>query len=154
MLALVVLQITVAELISIATVQPNFPLLACVYIALHRNRVAAMLHGFPAGFLIDLYTGEVVGISSLSLLAAAFVAGFFRDEEHPELLLRGPRAVLITTLAALVFHLLYVFTYFRTLEFDIIDVGLKYVLGAALYTGILSSLPVLILARSDKRLRV
>jgi len=113
-----------------------------------------MLYAFPSGLLIDLYMGEVVGISALGLLLGAFVLGLFYDEEKSALVIRSVRAVLLTLLAAIVYGLVYVFAYFQSLSFNIGQVLLQHVLAAAVYTTILSSIPVLILARTGSRLKV
>ena len=152
MLLLAIAQIAVGDLISIAGIVTSFLLIGIVFIALLRGQVVAMLHGFPAGLLVDLYAGEVVGITSMALVTVAFLIGFFYEEDRRDVLIRSLRMVLLITLAAFLFNLIYLFTYFRSLEIDILQLVLLHVIGGMLYTGVLGAIPVMILARIDRKL--
>ena len=151
-LLLTIMQIVAGELISIAGVAPSFLLIGIVFVALLHGQFAAMLYGFPAGLLVDLYAGEIVGITSLAIVSVAFVIGFFYEEDRRDVLIRSPRMVLLILLAGFVFYAVYIFTYFRSLEIDILQLSLLHVFGGMIYSGVLGSIPVLILARVDKKL--
>lgn len=151
---LVMLQVSFVPLIAVGGVIPALPLIGIAFIALREGATPAMLYAFPAGLMIDLYMGEVVGISALALVAGAFTAGLFFDAERAPIMIRSPRAVLIILLAAAVFGLVYVFAYFQSLSFNLGDVLLRHVLASTLYTTVLSAIPVLILARTGSRLKV
>jgi rod shape-determining protein MreD len=151
---LVVLQVTFVPLISVWGIQPSLPLVGLLFIGLKKGAAPAMLYAFPSGLLIDLYMGEVVGISALALVVSAFTIGFFFDDEKSALVIRSPRAVLVAALAGFVFSAVYVFAYFQNLDFHFADILLKHVLGATIFTTILSAIPVLILASTGSRLKV
>ncbi|MCB2204327.1 rod shape-determining protein MreD [bacterium] len=154
MIVLVVLQVTFVPLIGIGSVQPSLPLIGLAFIALQEGATPGMLYAFPSGVMIDLYMGEVVGVSALALVAAAFALGFFHDEEKRSLLIRSSKTVVLILFASLLHGLLYVFAYFQSLDFNIVNILLLHVFGAALYTTVLSIIPVLILARTGSRLKV
>ena len=154
MLLLVILQVTVIPMLSILGATPSLPLIGVAFIAMRTGAAPAMLYAFPSGLLIDAYIGDVVGISSLGLVVAGFLMGFFHDAERSTRLIRSGKAVFIVLIGAFAFNLLYVFTYFRTLDFDLGTIALRHMIGAAAYTAVLSTIPVLILGRSASRLRV
>lgn len=154
MLLLVVLHILTANLVTIASVQPSFLLIGIAFIAVRHGQLPAMLHAFPAGLLLDLYLGDVVGISSLSLVIAGFVAGYFHHEERAATVIRSPRMVWALLAAAFAFHAIFVFTYVQTLEIDILGTVLKHVFGATLYTTVVGTIPLLLIARTGGGLKV
>ncbi len=154
LLVLAVLQVTIVPLISIGGVIPSFLLIGAVFVSLREGQMTGMLAAFPAGLLADAYLSALVGITPLGLTFAAFAAGFFHDEEKAQLLIRSPRAVLIVFLSALLFHLIYVFAYFQSLSIDLGSIVLKHILGASLYTMVVSAVPVLILSRRISGLKV
>ncbi|MDT8324034.1 MAG: rod shape-determining protein MreD [Bacteroidota bacterium] len=154
MLTLVLLQVSFVPLIAMGGVLPSFPLIGLTFIALREGATPGMLYAFPSGLMVDLYMGEVVGISSLALVAGAFTIGLFYDAEKSARIIRSPRAVALAFLAAAVYGLFYVFAYFQSLSFNLVDTLLHHVLASALYTAVLSTIPVLILARTGSRLKV
>lgn len=150
----VVLQITIVPLLQVMEVAPSLPLIGIAFISLREGPTPAMLYAFPAGLLIDSYGGEVVGISSLALTIAGFAMSFFRDPEKTALLIRSGKAVAIVLFGGATYSLVYVLAYFRMLDVDIAAILLRHVIGTSLYTAVVSTIPVLILARTDSRLRV
>ncbi len=154
MLVLVALHVSVVPLISVGDAIPSLPLIGLVFIALHEGATPGMLYAFPAGLMIDLYMGEVVGISALALVVSTFAVGLFFDAEKTARVIRSPRVVALVLLAAAIFGLIYVFAYFQSLSFDLNAILLQHVLASAVYTAVLSTIPVLILARTGSRLKV
>ncbi len=152
--ALVLLQVTVVPLISIARVLPSLPLIGLTFIALRHGGLQAMFYAFPSGLMIDLYSGAVVGLTSLSFVAAVFVIGFFHDPERSQLIIRNIGAVILTTAAAFISSLIFAFAYLVRLDSSIWNIILLHVLGSTLYTAALSIIPVLILARTGPGLKV
>lgn len=150
----VVLQISIVPLIRVVEVAPSLPLIAIAFISLREGATPSMLYAFPTGLLIDAYAGEVVGISSLALTIAAFAMSFFRDPEKTALLIRSGKAVAIVLFGAAIFSVVYVFAYFRTLDLNVVSILVRHVIGTSLYTAVMSTIPVLILARTGSRLRV
>lgn len=154
LLALALLQVTFVPLISVGGFIPSFLLIGAVFITLREGQMTGMLMAFPAGLLVDAYLSAVVGITALSLTVAVFAAGFFHDEEQVQFQLGSPRTVLIIFLSALLFHVIYVFSYFQSLDIDIIQTLMAHVFGASIYTVVLSIIPVLVLARRTAKLKV
>lgn len=154
LLLLAVVQVAVAPLISVLGVIPSLLLIGTVFVSLREGQLTAMLVSFPAGLMTDAYFSGLVGITSLGLTVAAFAAGFFYDEEKSQLIIRSPRAVAVVFMSALLFHFVYLFSYFQSLDLHILGMIGAHVFGASIYTTVLSSIPVLIMARSASRLKV
>ncbi|MDX9757980.1 MAG: rod shape-determining protein MreD [Bacteroidota bacterium] len=154
LLLLAVVQVTIIPLIGIRDVLPSVLLIGVVFVSLREGQLTAMLTAFPAGLLADSYLSGVVGISSLGLTITAFATGFFHDEEKASVLIRSPRVIAIMFLGASVYHLIYLFAYFRSMDLDILALIGMHVLGAAAYTTLLSTIPILLLARRAHRLKV
>jgi rod shape-determining protein MreD len=80
------LQVGVARAMQCSGAEPNFVLLAVVFIALNAPRDAALLACFILGALQDLTAGGTMGLFSLSYgLVAVLVVGIQRavDRRHP-----------------------------------------------------------------------
>lgn len=154
LLVLAILQSTIVPLIAITGVIPSLLLVGTVFVSLREGQMTAMIASFPAGILADAYSSGLVGITTLGLVVTAFAAGFFHDEEKAPMLIRSPRAVAIMLPASLLFHSIYVFSYFQTLDIHVFPLFLRHVLGASFYTTVLSVIPVLIISRRRARLKV
>jgi rod shape-determining protein MreD len=154
MLLLSGLQITLVPLLSVYGVVPSLLLIGTVFVSVYEGQITGMLLSFPAGLLVDAYFSAVVGITPLGLTLAAFIAGFFHDEEKHSLLIRTPKMMWIVLLASLVFHTVYVFSYFRGLGIEILSLVLRHVVAASAYTTLLAVIPLLFLARKSPRLKV
>lgn len=154
MAGLVILQVTLIPLMPILHAHPSLPLIGIAFISMREGATPAMLFGFASGIMIDAYTGEVVGISALALTIAGFAMGFFHDPEKTALLIRSSKAVGIVLFGATLYCIVYVFAYFRSLDFDLLSILFRHVVIASLYTVIVSTIPVLILARTGSRLKV
>jgi rod shape-determining protein MreD len=154
MMLMVMLQVSVAPLMSIGGIIPSFLLIGAVFVCLREGQMTGMLIVFPAGLLVDAYLSALVGITSLSLTIAVFAAGFFYDEEKTQLQLGSARSVLIVLMSALLYHGIYIFSYFQSLNIDILQLFVSHVLGSSLYTSVLSAIPVLVFARRTVKLKV
>lgn len=151
---LVIVQITLIPLISVLDAYPSLPLIGVAFISMREGAAPAMLFGFFSGLMIDAYAGEVVGISALALTISGFAMGFYYDPEKTALLIRSSKAVGIVFFGAALYCIVYVFAYFRSLDFDLLTILFRHVVVAALYTTVVSTIPVLILARTGSRLKV
>jgi rod shape-determining protein MreD len=154
MLVLVILQVTFIPLITVFRIQPSLPLIGIVFLTIIEGRVPGMLFAFPAGLMVDLYSGAVVGISALSLTIAAFAVGYFFDPERSTQLLRSSKVVVLVLIASLLSTSIFAFTYLQRLDIALWGIILRHVVGSSIYTTVLSTIPVLILARISPRLKV
>lgn len=154
LLLLIVLQILFGRLIAISGMVPDFVLIGVFVVAVRFGQIPATVAGFTAGLILDLYAGEVVGISALAKTVGGFTAGYFFEEEKADLLIRDPRFMLITFLCSLLHNVLYLLSYFTKVDFHILDLLLMHGFGAAVYTTVLSTIPVLLLSRMNRRIAI
>ncbi|MBZ0270193.1 rod shape-determining protein MreD [bacterium] len=75
----VILQGTLAPAIGIARVQPDFPFLIVLLVALREGAAGGALAGFVAGLFIDLASAQHLGVSSLVNSLVAFGVGSISD---------------------------------------------------------------------------
>ena len=79
----VVLQLSVVGQISILGGYANLVPLVVAAVALYGGSVSGATMGFCAGLLLDLATGQAMGVSSLVLTAMGYSVGRFREVRDP-----------------------------------------------------------------------
>lgn len=75
LLVAAVLQVTFVDLISIASIEPNLPLIVLLFFVPRRSIIEGLGLAFFSGLLLDLLAGSPLGLSSLALTVAAFLVG-------------------------------------------------------------------------------
>jgi len=151
---LVMAQRFVVPFITIREAGPQLPILLVAFIALGRGQVQSTVYGFTAGLLGDFLAVETMGIGALALTLAGFMAGYFFDPERAEEALRSGRYVATVTVTAVMYYLLYIFTFFRSLNENVAELLLRIGLGGAVYTAVISIVVVLIAAKIGSRIKV
>ncbi len=151
LLGLIVLQVLFARYLSIGGVAPDLPLVGLIFIAHRLGRLPATALGFGAGVIMDLASGEVVGILALAKTLTGFGSGILYDPERSEPFGRLPRFMGRT--AGLVFfhQVLSLLLYFRTLDTDVLLAIVRHGLGGTVYTAVIVLIVVLILSRQSRR---
>lgn len=147
---LLVVQIGVGSMLSIGGVTPDLVVLGVVYVGLVSGRLHASIAGFIVGLLLDLYSGDVIGISALAKTIAGFAAGFFHDPEEVEKITRGVRAVVATLLCVFIHNVIFLFAYLQSIDVHILGIIVLHGVGSTAYTGILGAVPPLIRARTAR----
>jgi rod shape-determining protein MreD len=74
-LLFVVLQISLASLISIRTIRPDFIVIFIVTRALMEGPTAGVVWGFGLGFLCDAVSSGLIGLGSMAYSVVGFLAG-------------------------------------------------------------------------------
>jgi rod shape-determining protein MreD len=77
--AFLLIQVTVAAEISIWDVKPDFLLAATVCFGLMEGPSSGALFGFASGFLGDIFSTAVLGVSAFAKTLIGFIAGTFRS---------------------------------------------------------------------------
>lgn len=132
-----VLQMTWAQLFEILEVRPDLILLALVYIALRSGPFEATLLGFGIGLLQDAYMPQNLGLNALVKSIAGFAVGYGRAGIMAD---SAQVQALLTFGVVLIHDLIY---YLGASGIGVADVPffwLRYGLGRAVYTGLLSFL--------------
>jgi len=150
-LLLVFVQVALVPLIAIGTAIPNLPVILCVMIALREGQMAGLLYGFIAGLLYDFAAFQILGVSALAWMLAAFVAGYFYSESSIDLNLTRLRFLGIVLLAAAIENLVTVGFVLHPLNLRAAgDLALE-LGGNILYTVAIAVFPWMLLARRYER---
>ncbi|MGM0443546.1 MAG: rod shape-determining protein MreD [Fibrobacterota bacterium] len=129
----IVLQSTIVSQISIHGVYPNAVLILLFILAIEHGRLAGIWAGFFVGLIIDLYSGDTLGVHALSnTVVGAFVGIFSRDRFNT-----GPVFQIIILVAAAIIHN-FIYSFMETEGLTAAQILVNAV-PAALYTGIISS---------------
>jgi len=133
-------QITVVPFIRLAGVIPDLILILLVYYSISRGQLYGTVLGAGYGLLIDLISGNLLGLSMLSKTIAGFVAGYFTGESKKDTNVSTYNFSLIVLLCSIIDTI--VFTFFSTfdLQTNILSILFEQALLPSLYTAVVSIL--------------
>lgn len=151
---LIILQQTCIQYIEIFHFAPDIVLIGLFVVAVRLGQIPATVIGFAAGLVTDLFVGEMIGISALAKTIAAFIAGYYFDEEKIKITIRTPRFIFITIICTFVHNIIYIFAYLRSVDLDILKLFLTYGIGSTIYTSIISTFTVLIVAKVEQKIKL
>ena len=78
------LQSTVFEALSFASITPNLLIVAVSAFGFMRGKKEGLIIGFFCGLLLDIFTGSVLGFYALIYMYIGYINGFFRKLFYPE----------------------------------------------------------------------
>ncbi|MFV0464894.1 MAG: rod shape-determining protein MreD [Lachnospiraceae bacterium] len=78
------LQTTVFQALSFATISPNLMIIVTSSFGFMRGKKEGMVIGFFCGLLIDIFFGNLVGLYALVYMYIGYVNGLFRTMFYPE----------------------------------------------------------------------
>ncbi|MCL2864300.1 MAG: rod shape-determining protein MreD [Lachnospiraceae bacterium] len=78
-LAVVLIQTTVLNLIAIANIRPNLIIILTASFGFMRGSKEGMFVGFGAGLLLDILFGNIIGFYALIYLVFGFLNGLFQQ---------------------------------------------------------------------------
>ena len=106
------------------------------------------LAGFVVGLLFDFISSDILGTNALSKMLAAFVAGYFFDEQLPMHESIGSfRFLGVVALAAVVHNIIYFFFYVQPGDLSFWSFFGRNGIASALYTTVLAVFVMLVAAR-------
>ncbi|MCS6808670.1 MAG: rod shape-determining protein MreD [Bacteroidota bacterium] len=146
-LLLVVASAVLVPFIAIEDIVPDLVLLWAIWVALQEGQMIGMIAGFGSGLLLDVVLFDVLGSNALAKVIAAFIAGYFYLETREQEMIGSMRFPLIVALCALTHNFVYYFFYLRPTEIDFVRFFLRYGLWSAIYTVVLSLIPMLVTSR-------
>ena len=73
----IILQSTVCQMISIASIKPNLLIILTVSFGLMRGKKSGMLTGFFCGLLTDIFFNSIIGFNALIYLWVGYFSGYF-----------------------------------------------------------------------------
>ena len=125
--------------ITIAGIRPDVVLIIIVYIGLRRGQLEATIFGFCAGFLIDVYNPEFMGVNAMSNAVVGFAVGYSRSGIVAEDL---RVQVLILLIAGLIHDLLYFALSSGSDPLNMVTAFFRYGVGTAAYTSLIGMMIV------------
>lgn len=76
-LVCIILQSTVCQMISIASIKPNLLIILTVSFGLMRGRKEGMMTGFFCGLLTDIFFESIIGFNAIIYLWVGYFSGYF-----------------------------------------------------------------------------
>lgn len=149
-LLLILLQTNVIQLLSIEGVTPDLLVIWIVYVAIKEGQISATVTGFAVGLVLDLITGEFVGLSALAKTLCGFTAGYFYNVNKIPQTLGSYRFLIVVFIASLLHNILYFVIFTMGSDLTLREVLLRYGATSTLYTLAFSLLPMLAFARQLK----
>ena len=151
LIVLSTVQLLLGRFLAIGGVTPDLPLIGLLFIGHRLGRLPATILGFGAGLLVDLASGEVVGILAFAKTLTGFGSGLLYDEERTEPFGRLPRFILLST-GLIIFHnFASLLLYFRDVGADLISTFAQFGLGGAAYSSVLVLISALFVSRRPRR---
>lgn len=134
------LQITVVPLIRLAGIIPDLILIILVYYSITRGQLYGTILGAVYGLLVDLISGNLLGLSMLSKTVAGFSAGYFAGETKKETNINTYNFSLIVLLCSFIDTVIFSFFSSFDLQTNILSILFEQALLPSLYTAVLSIL--------------
>jgi len=134
------LQITVIPLIRLAGIIPDLILIILVYYSITRGQLYGTILGAVYGLLVDLISGNLLGLSMLSKTVAGFSAGYFASETKIETNINTYNFSLIVLLCSLIDTIILSFFSTFDLQTNILSILFEQALLPSLYTAVVSIL--------------
>ncbi|MFQ5797506.1 MAG: rod shape-determining protein MreD [Bacteroidota bacterium] len=149
-LLLILLQTKVIQLLSIEGVTPDLLVIWIVYIAIKEGQIPATVAGFTIGLVLDLITGEFVGLSALAKTLCGFTSGYFFNVNKTPQTLGSYRFLVVVLIASLLHNVVYFVLFTIGTELALSEILIRYGATSTLYTLAFSLLPMLLFARQLK----
>jgi rod shape-determining protein MreD len=141
-LILVALQTTIVSFTSIANIIPDIMMIWIVYIAITKGQIPATMYGFAIGILLDLISGQFLGLSALSKTIAGFLAGYFYNENKMQMNLANYQFLIIVGIASVVHNLIYFIIFTQGSDVGLFTAIFRFGMFSALYTTSIASIPM------------
>ncbi len=147
---LALLQISLIPLMEVFESIPNLLLIFSIWIVLREGKLVGFASAFVLGIIYDVFTLQVLGVSSFAFLVSALIASFFYRKDKEILVLAHYGFVFIVFFSAMSANLIQNIFYLRLSQIDFwISFVYKW-LGNTVYTTFLSLIPLYISYRNRK----
>ncbi len=146
-LALLLLQTTFVPIITVEGATPDLLLIWVVFVSLRRGQIEGTISGFLVGLAEDLTTTQFLGLAALSKTVAGFVMGYFFNANKMPQLLGTYRFPLLVMLSAGIHGVIYFPIFLLGSDAFAFQTLVVNVVATALYTSIVSVLPMFGLSR-------
>ncbi len=152
-LALITLQTTIIPFTSIAHIIPDILLIWIVYIAITRGQIPATIFGFAIGLVMDLLSGEFLGLSALTKTIAGFLSGYFYNENKIEMTLGNYQFLIFVAIMSFVHNVIYFVIFTQGSDVGFFTAIFRFGMFSTIYTTSLALIPYFIYSRSASPFR-
>ena len=150
MIAALLIQTTLADVIAIRHIKPDFPLIVLVWISFSQGQLSGTVFGFIAGWLQDIYSPTHLGLNALCKTLTGFGVGYFSQGAVVDnLLVQGIILFLATLLHDVLYFLILAWGQFLDVPWYL----LSHSLPVALYTTVVGLLMLTLLVTGKNRER-
>mgnify|MGYP001186296796 FL=1 len=129
--------------IAIAGIRPDVVLIIIVFIGIRSGQLEATIFGFIAGFLLDVYNPEFMGVNELANSVVGFAVGYSRVGIVAEDL---RVQVLVLLIASLTHDLLYFGLSSVSNPLKMVTAFFRYGVGTAIYTSLIGLMVVFLVS--------
>lgn len=141
-----ILQLALVPLISIDHITPDLIVILLVYFTLSEGQLHGTIAGALLGFLFDLFSGNLLGLSMFSKTIAAFTAGYFYNENKIE------SNMAVMNFSLIVFLSAFIDSFFNGIFTDNQSVGIVFMifeksLFPAIYSSVVGALIIISLPK-------
>lgn len=148
-LGLITLQTTIIPFTSIANIIPDLLLIWIVYIAITTGQIPATIFGFAIGLILDLVSGQFLGLSALSKTAAGFLAGYFYNENKIDITLGNYQFLVIVGMMSFFHNIVYFVIFTQGSDVGFFTAIFRFGLFSTLYTITLAIIPFFLFSRKS-----
>jgi len=144
---LVALQTTLIPFLSVANIIPDLLLIWVVYAALQSGQIHATVLGFCAGVLVDLLSGQFLGLSALCMTIVGFAAGYFYNDNKVNFTIARYQFIVIVATMSLVHNVIYFTVFVQGTDIGLAEAIIRFGLFATIYTTAVALLPWFVFTR-------
>jgi rod shape-determining protein MreD len=148
-IVLVILQSKVITLLTLEGITPDILTIWIVYLAVMEGQLPATIWGFSIGLLLDLVSGNFIGLSALTKTVAGFCAGYFYNENKTRLTLGSYRFVLMVLFVSVIHNTVYFAIYTQGSEIGLLRAVFQVGLATTFYTSICTLPPMFAFSRKS-----
>jgi rod shape-determining protein MreD len=141
--ALIALQTTAMRLISIEGIMPDVVALWIVVVALREGQIAGTVAGFVSGLILDVISGDFLGIGALAKTVCGFLAGYFYDEFKSSEVFGTYRFFFAVIFSSLAHNIIFFVVYLQGTEIEFARTIIQFGIGTTAYTSAVSIVPLL-----------
>ena len=139
---LILIQTSIMPFVSISSIIPDVMLVWIVFIAIKLGQIPATVAGFAIGFLVDLISGNFIGLSALGKTIAGFFAGYFYNENKIDYTIGSYQFLIIVGLASLIHNVVYFVIFVQGSEIDFWTAIIRFGIFSTIYTTSVAAIPV------------
>jgi rod shape-determining protein MreD len=145
-----ILQITVVKFLSIDGISPDILLVWLAYLTLTEGQIVGTISGFSLGLLFDLAIGGFLGLTALSKTIACFFGGYFYNENKTLMTLGSFQFIMFVFVLSFLNNIIYFAIFVAGTQMHYPATVLWYGLTTAIYTAVVSLLPMFLFSRKAK----